>query len=89
LPSPALEIRRMSTVKPTATEIPATRRHAWIAEAAYFLAERRGFQGGCPLEDWLRVERVFHQHDARSLPPPRLALVFLERRPAGDGYPGP
>jgi hypothetical protein len=27
-----------------------------IAEAAYFLAERRGFQGGDPLQDWLEAE---------------------------------
>jgi hypothetical protein len=27
-----------------------------IAEAAYFRAQRRGFQGGNPLEDWLAAE---------------------------------
>ncbi|MEZ5579556.1 MAG: DUF2934 domain-containing protein [Candidatus Competibacteraceae bacterium] len=32
-----------------------------IAEAAYFRAERRGFQGGCPMEDWLEAEHEISQ----------------------------
>lgn len=31
-------------------------RHAMIAEAAYLVAERRGFQGDCALDDWLQAE---------------------------------
>jgi hypothetical protein len=31
-------------------------RYRMIAEAAYFLAERRGFIGGSPDEDWLQAE---------------------------------
>lgn len=31
-------------------------RHAMIAAAAYYLAERRGFQPGHELEDWLAAE---------------------------------
>lgn len=31
-------------------------RHAMIAEAAYYCAERRGFAPGQELEDWLRAE---------------------------------
>ena len=31
-------------------------RHALIATAAYYLAERRGFAPGCELEDWLAAE---------------------------------
>lgn len=31
-------------------------RHRMIAEAAYFLAERRGFSGGDPVQDWLEAE---------------------------------
>jgi len=27
-----------------------------IAEAAYYLAEHRGFQGGDPVRDWLLAE---------------------------------
>jgi hypothetical protein len=31
-------------------------RHRVVAEAAYFIAERRGFAGGSPIEDWLQAE---------------------------------
>ena len=27
-----------------------------IAETAYYLAEQRGFEGGCQLHDWLEAE---------------------------------
>jgi hypothetical protein len=37
-------------------------RHREIAEAAYFLAERRGFGPGCELQDWLAAE---HEVNAR------------------------
>jgi hypothetical protein len=33
-------------------------RHARIAEAAYYSAERRGFQGNRALDDWLEAERA-------------------------------
>jgi len=32
-------------------------RRRMIAEAAYFLAEKRGFAGGDPVEDWIVAER--------------------------------
>lgn len=32
------------------------RRRNMIAEAAYYRAERRGFEPGCDLEDWLLAE---------------------------------
>jgi hypothetical protein len=45
-----------------------------IAEAAYYLAEKRGFQGGDPVLDWLEAERVIN----RLLGGPRrLGLRFL------------
>lgn len=37
-------------------ETPEERRHRRIAEAAYFIAEKRGFQGDLRLEDWLQAE---------------------------------
>jgi len=40
----------------TASTVPSRERHHMIAEAAYFRAERRGFYGGCPLEDWFAAE---------------------------------
>lgn len=33
------------------------RRHDAISEAAYFLAEKRGFQAGFDIDDWLQAER--------------------------------
>lgn len=33
-------------------------RQRMIAEAAYYLAERRGFAGGNPTEDWLQAEQA-------------------------------
>jgi hypothetical protein len=35
----------------------ASERHRMIAEAAYLIAERRGFAGGHELSDWLAAER--------------------------------
>ena len=32
-------------------------RHRMITEAAYYLAERRGFTGGSAEDDWLQAER--------------------------------
>lgn len=31
-------------------------RERLVAEAAYFIAERRGFAAGCELDDWLQAE---------------------------------
>lgn len=31
-------------------------RYHRIAEMAYFIAEKRGFRGGNPVEDWLEAE---------------------------------
>jgi hypothetical protein len=38
-----------------------TRRRQMIAEAAYFLAEQRGFQGGSAFDDWLIAEAQVDQ----------------------------
>ena len=39
--------------------------HAMIAEAAYFRAERRGFQPGFELGDWIEAEREVHARSRR------------------------
>lgn len=36
----------------------ATERHRMIAEAAYSLAEQRGFQSGHEMLDWLEAEKL-------------------------------
>jgi len=33
-------------------------RHTMIAEAAYFLAEKRGFAEGLELQDWIAAETL-------------------------------
>jgi hypothetical protein len=38
-------------------------RQRLVAEAAYDIAEQRGFMGGSPLDDWLQAER----HDGRFI----------------------
>lgn len=53
-------------------------RQRLIAEAAYFRAAERGFQGGDPVEDWLSAEAEIN----RALPPPRQQkedLLLYER----------
>jgi len=46
-----------------ATITTSEERHRLIAEAAYYLAEKRGFHGGSPEQDWLeaaaQVDRIF------------------------------
>lgn len=37
-------------------ETPAEKRQKRIAEAAYYIAEKRGFQGDMMLDDWLQAE---------------------------------
>ena len=51
--------RKTVTAKSSALEhsIDAGERHAMIAQAAYFRAERRGFAHGEELDDWLEAER--------------------------------
>lgn len=41
----------------TTPVVTADYRRAMIAESAYLRAERRGFQGGDPVADWLESER--------------------------------
>lgn len=41
---------------PAAPDVDPELRHRMIAEAAYFMAERRGFSGGDPVQDWLEAE---------------------------------
>jgi hypothetical protein len=51
-----------------ATAIPYSKegRHAAIAEAAYFHAERRGFAPGHELEDWLAGEAEIEERLIRK-----------------------
>lgn len=52
----------VATVIPHSSE----ERHAAIAEAAYFRAQRRGFAPGCELEDWLAAETEIAERFTRE-----------------------
>jgi hypothetical protein len=52
--TPESDAQRPSTGTPVVT---AEYRRAMIAESAYLRAERRGFQGGDPVADWLESEK--------------------------------
>ncbi|MDA8364433.1 MAG: DUF2934 domain-containing protein [Gammaproteobacteria bacterium] len=53
----AVSADRASKAAPVASLAVSTEeRRRMIAEAAYYRAERRGFAGGDPVEDWLTAE---------------------------------
>lgn len=49
--------RRRAKAQPQAVELSPELRHEMIREAAYFRAEKRGFEGGDPISDWLLSEQ--------------------------------
>jgi hypothetical protein len=57
----AASTRRRTSIPPSPLvdqpeQVSAAQRERMIAEAAYFKAERRGFQGGDPAQDWIEAE---------------------------------
>lgn len=44
------------TQKPASTVITKEQREHMIAEAAYYMAEHRHFQGGDPIRDWFQAQ---------------------------------
>lgn len=76
----------MLTSPSSDTRTSAIQRPVWVAEAAYYRAARRGFQGGCPVEDWLAAEREIDDLllSTANAASPRVALVFLDRRLSPD-----
>jgi hypothetical protein len=52
---PNEELINVSVMR-TKAQLDTERRNAMIAEAAYYRAERRGFESGFELEDWLEAE---------------------------------
>ena len=51
----------LSTCSQSSDEIDEELRQKIIAEKAYYLAEARGFAGGCDLDDWLVAEAEVNQ----------------------------
>ena len=56
---PAKKIARKAAGK--SASIDPEERHRLISEAAYYLAERRGFKGGTPHDDWADAEAEIDQ----------------------------
>jgi hypothetical protein len=58
-----------NTTAASPTSIQASReeeKHRLIEEAAYFIAEQRGFQGDMVLDDWLQAEREVNSRRAST-----------------------
>ncbi len=51
---------------PAAAAVSAEERRRMIAEAAYYRAMQRNFQGGDPVDDWLMAEHEVDQRLARA-----------------------
>jgi len=50
--------KKTATIRKTRQQQLSTdKRRRLVAEAAYLKAERRGFEGGDPIEDWLEAEQ--------------------------------
>ena len=54
--TPGAESSATVAAEPGAVQNASDQRHAMIAQAAYYLAERRGFETGHALEDWVAAE---------------------------------
>ncbi|HTY98837.1 MAG TPA: DUF2934 domain-containing protein [Rhodocyclaceae bacterium] len=46
-----------ATRKRRLPEVDSDQRQHYVEVAAYYIAERRGFLGGCESEDWIQAER--------------------------------
>ncbi len=55
-PTKKAAMRTKTTTSKSNKSITAEERWQMISEAAYFLAEKRGFSGGNPCDDWTRAE---------------------------------
>jgi hypothetical protein len=57
---------KKTTLPPTSIQTShEEEKHSLIEEAAYFIAERRGFQGDLVLDDWLQAEREVNSRSAQ------------------------
>ncbi|HVS77262.1 MAG TPA: DUF2934 domain-containing protein [Steroidobacteraceae bacterium] len=54
---PATGSKPNSLLASSLAPVSAETRRAMIAEAAYYIAEQRGFGYGCEVEDWLLAEK--------------------------------
>lgn len=59
--------RGASATKVAVSGITLAQRERMIAEAAYYRAEHRGFQGGDPQQDWLEAEAEINRMLSETL----------------------
>lgn len=52
--------------KQAAVDHKAAEHRRRVAEAAYFLAEHRGFKGGDPVQDWLAAEAQINAEEHKG-----------------------
>jgi hypothetical protein len=57
---------RRPTARKTARTADDEARRGRIAEAAYLLAEQRGFEGDMQIDDWLRAEQEIDARQSAS-----------------------
>jgi hypothetical protein len=57
---------KQPSVRKTARTAGDDKRRSMIAEAAYLLAEQRGFEAGRELDDWLRAEQEIDTRQSAS-----------------------
>ncbi len=65
-PTPAIAPARTAKQSTAPTRLTGELRQQMIAEAAYYRALQRGFDGGDPNEDWLAAEREIDQRFSTS-----------------------
>lgn len=59
--------RRAGATEAAVSGITLAQRERMIAEAAYYRAEHRGFQGGDPQQDWLEAEAEINRMLSETL----------------------
>ena len=58
---------RLEAPRKSNAAIPPLEKHLRIAQAAYYIAERRGFAPGNELEDWFQAEGEVEAREAGAL----------------------
>ena len=53
---PAAVKKPAAAKKPAGAKLALEKRRYYVEVAAYYIAERRGFHGGCQLDDWVQAE---------------------------------
>lgn len=72
-------------VAPRNALVAGEERRRMIAEAAYYRALNRGFNGGNPVDDWLAAEREINQRRPSAKQQKEEAVVYEKLRAAVEG----